>query len=1023
MSTSTQNDLTKVPESTSPQAHYSPLLFDPQDYKLIQMVNNTIAARALRKALTPPESDLHPNGIIEMTSEHGLRLAAAVIVLLESLQAGDANERIRALRRLHDEVLYSTHSSLRNNTARVLVQIMKDLVRAYGDHARQIPLAHEFHSAVRGAPRVIRALLRKYHLLEMPEAWNQQAFDHHVHDANTKGRKNPTHLVMDAWIKGIRFLTVIYYNTVDPEAARELLQAARVMGITVRIGIEFKATFRDKLIDLTWSPLNTNTSKALNDLLHRRDIAEVLQRYASVNDWMRGHVCTLLRVWNEVHSKDLAARWNMPAPAPLDEKEFLAFVGQRQPSALHLAEFIYQQLLPMLRQRDAQLRAALEKEPDESAALRIHSSLEELEVIVPDMILEDWLGPEANPEIIFPNKPGPGLPDVLLEQPETLLDSLFPLHPCQLILNLADLTAQDVLELLWRGRGRITHLELFNLREWTSGQLSHAEEINALQRALNEGSTPRLKQIIRQIIDAEPDNSDRMPLFRTILDHIPQLQEYYALAPLGSRLGTDSTSRSHHTHGMGLAFVETLPPKARNALRREKNDQRLFLPVHTDIYSYVQHHEPQQAQPAWQRWLRHIPGLENAGCLTARGWALEKRTTRFGNDGNLVTLGGVDDKGLNRESRQTPVPEKKHIPFWSPTYMNTNVSDMLKVLAGFLPAQWAFCYVDGWWVLTLFGALIWYLITFVRNVAQSVVGGGAFTRSLLVPWKRYVSWSRMADSLLYTGISVPLLEVVVRLWLLQDLLGITVQNNAFMVYTVIAFINAFYISGHNIYRGLQKEAIIGNFFRSAISIPISMVMGDGLLLCFEAMQMPEPVMLLQNCAAIVSKCASDLVAAVIEGFADRNSYLRMRQSDYDSKLTQIYANLARQELIFPHRDLQSMLRNPADYWRALYGKDPAVARQVVVHLLDMMYMWYYQPRAREVFWRKMCAAPSEERGTIMALHCLLTLEREISTLILDGLLNKDFARALAFYLQKNRTYVKELRREASCRLRCTDAAA
>ncbi|MBQ9453914.1 MAG: hypothetical protein IJU65_11595, partial [Desulfovibrio sp.] len=150
MATSAQNDLTKASESTSPQVHYSPLLFDPQDYKLIQMVNNTVAARAHNNALTPPESDLHPNGIIEMTSEHGLRLAAAVIVLLESLEAGDANERIRALRRLHDEVLYSTHSSLRNNTARVLVQIMKDLVRSYDDHARQIPLAHEFHSAVRG---------------------------------------------------------------------------------------------------------------------------------------------------------------------------------------------------------------------------------------------------------------------------------------------------------------------------------------------------------------------------------------------------------------------------------------------------------------------------------------------------------------------------------------------------------------------------------------------------------------------------------------------------------------------------------------------------------------------------------------------------------------------------------------------------------------------------------------------------------------------------------------------------------
>jgi len=43
--------------------------------------------------------------------------------------------------------------------------------------------------------------------------------DHHIHDANTKGRKNPTHLMMDAWVKGIRYLTVVYYNYVEPAAA------------------------------------------------------------------------------------------------------------------------------------------------------------------------------------------------------------------------------------------------------------------------------------------------------------------------------------------------------------------------------------------------------------------------------------------------------------------------------------------------------------------------------------------------------------------------------------------------------------------------------------------------------------------------------------------------------------------------------------------------------------------------------------------------------------------------------------
>ena len=1002
-----------------PQARqkYSSLLFDRQDHKLIQMVNAFAEARAHNDALRQPEPGLHPHGIIEMTSAHGLRLASAVIVLLESLAAGGPSERLQALRRLHDEVLYSTHSSLQNNTARVLVQIMKDLVRSYGDLNIQLPLAHEFHQAVRGTPRIVRALLRKYHLLEMPEEWNQHAFDHHVHDANTKGRKNPTHLVMDAWIKGIRFLTVIYYNTVDPEAAQELLRAARIMGITVRIGLEFKATFRGKLVEFTWSPLNTETSKAFKALLHRRDIVDVLRKYAPVNDWMREYVLKLLRAWNERHAASLAARWNMPAPAPIKESEFLAYVGQRQPSSLHLAEFIHQQLEPLRQQRGEHLRAALTAETNPTRMAKLRESLAELTDMVPDMLREDWLGPEANPEIVFPYTPHKDLPAVMQQPPEFLLDNIYPLHPCQIVLNLAGLTEQDVLELLWLGRGRITHLELFNLREWTSGQLSHVEEINRLQKAVNEGNTPRLKQVIRRIISREPKDSERMPMFQDILAHIPQLQEFYALMPLGSRIGTDSTSRSHHTHGMGLVFVETLPPKARAALRSEDNALRLTLPVRTDIYRFTHYHEPQQPQPLWQRVLRHIPGLGNLGCHKVRGWGLEKNTTRVGLGGNLVTLGGVDAKGVNRDMQEAQSPPQKDIPCWSPDYMNSDIMNALKILAGFLPAQWAFSYVDGWWVLTWFGALIWFAITAVRNVGQAVVGGGAFTRSMLVPWKRYVSWSRMADSLLYTGISVPLLEVVVRLWLLQDLMGLTVQDNALAVYTVIAMINSAYISGHNIYRGLPKEAIIGNLFRSALSIPLSMLMGEGLGMLFTAMHMPDPASLMQNCAAIVSKCSSDMVASIIEGFADRNMYLRMRQCDYDSKFVQMYKNLTRQELLFPSKDLEVMLQNPEEYWRMLQGMDRPAARQTITHLLDMMYMWYYQPRAREVFWRKMCTLPPVEQRILIGMHSLLTLEREISSLILEGLLKKDFSHALAFYLKNNATYVKELRREGRKRLK------
>jgi len=114
---------------------------------------------------------------------------------------------------------------------------MKELVRIQGDTPRQLELAHDFRIAAAGKPRVIRRLLRRHHLLEMPEAWNQIAFDDHVTMCTPKGANRRRIFIMDAWIKGIRALTVIYYNSVEPEAAMELLEAAQIMEFTSESGL------------------------------------------------------------------------------------------------------------------------------------------------------------------------------------------------------------------------------------------------------------------------------------------------------------------------------------------------------------------------------------------------------------------------------------------------------------------------------------------------------------------------------------------------------------------------------------------------------------------------------------------------------------------------------------------------------------------------------------------------------------------------------------------------------------------
>lgn len=76
-----------------------------------------------------------------------MRMASAVLRLLDSLEQGQEEERIHALRALREEVMVSARTNLRRNTGRVLIQIMKEIVRAQGDDERQLRLAHDFRQA------------------------------------------------------------------------------------------------------------------------------------------------------------------------------------------------------------------------------------------------------------------------------------------------------------------------------------------------------------------------------------------------------------------------------------------------------------------------------------------------------------------------------------------------------------------------------------------------------------------------------------------------------------------------------------------------------------------------------------------------------------------------------------------------------------------------------------------------------------------------------------------------------------
>ena len=298
----------------------------------------------------------------------------------------------------------------------------------------------------------------------------------------------------------------------------------------------------------------------------------------------------------------------------------------------------------------------------------------------------------------------------------------------------------------------------------------------------------------------------------------------------------------------------------------------------------------------------------------------------------------------------------------------------------------------------------------MRNVVQMVLAAKGATRGTLIHWKEQVSISRLCDSLMYTGISVLLLEVMVRVWLLEDGLGVTVDGNPTLVFTVLNIVNGFYIFAHNVFRGFPKEAAIGNLFRSALAIPVSslydFLMYEGML----GIGVENPELYLVPSAAVISKMASDTVAALIEGYADSQVNLRMRRWDYKSKVSNVFACYTRLELLFPQEEALIKLARPG----GLEGRGGARGRELerafIINALDFMYFWFYQPRAQDAFRLMVRNMPEADRNVLARAQLVLTREREISQMLVDGLLGRNFSRPLAFFLDKRKQYLRSLTR-------------
>jgi hypothetical protein len=996
------------------------LLFDMRDHELIQIVNDALSAdrrgKFIRKVYFPY---LHPHGIKEMTETKGLRTAYAVAQLLSSLEIGGVDDRINALRSLRQEVIDIAEGPLAKNTARVLLQIMKDLVRAHGDYRKQLELAHEFQRTASGKPRIVRQKLQYYHLLEMPEEWNQITFDDHVHDANTKGRKSSTHLIMDAWIKGIRRLCVIYYNYIEPRFAAELIEASRILDIDIRLGIEFSGRYSNKYAQLIWIPRGFTDAQSFLCFLAEPPVINLMEEGRRASLFQQQHVMDLLNKFNKIHlqaiNKDLKVDLE-----PIQPDEFLTFVGIGQKSKLHLSRFIHIKLLNAFEKRLVSLRSEYAT-ADTARRKEIIEWVHKNNELDLETLIDDYLEPENNPEIANPDIPadGPGVPKLLQLTPFELLSRLAQLHSgYRITLNLTNLKVEEVLELIYDCQGMITHMEIFNLKDYATGKTTHIADISRLMQSINEGSAIHLKQVIREIIkqfnhNATDQRKVQVDKLTAILHDIDALKSFYKGNSLKARIGSDSTGRSSQVHGMGLAIRETLPKRAQRSIEaNRKKDLREIIPIKMTAYKIMKFISQKSRMPSGhiKYWLASMLSTNGWLGLTCReGWEVDPSATRIGNPGNIVTLGGAQEK-LDNKLRLNPAELKAGGYRFRWRYMNSHAQNALKVIIGFIPAFLTFALTKDWWLLAYFGAFIWFGITGLRNIVQSVLGGGGFKRSPLLNWNDYVSWSRITDSLLFTGFSVPLLDYVVKTIILDRIFSITAGTQPVLLYTFMALANGIYLSSHNTLRGLPKGAIYGNFFRSLLSIPIAvginMLIGQALSVA----GVVEASAVLQKWAAIISKSASDIVAGVIEGLSDRYNNIQARLREYTLKFSQLFETFAQLEILYP--DVQTF--KALDYSSEKVHQNNVEARDlekiIMIHSLDLLYFWMYQPRSRSALKQFLRTLTEDEHHILVSSQFTLQRYREITQLFIDGILGDNFQRPLSFYLSRYEGYLEEIKR-------------
>ena len=126
-----------------------------------------------------------------------------------------------------------------------------------------------------------------------------------------------------------------------------------------------------------------------------------------------------------------------------------------------------------------------------------------------------------------------------------------------------------------------------------------------------------------------------------------------------------------------------------------------------------------------------------------------------------------------------------------------------------------------------------------------------------------------------------------------------------------------------------------------------------------------------------------------------------------SQLFDIYAQL---ELLYPEVQTFKVLHHSGNPNHRTNAEGRDLEKIIMIHSLDLLYFWMYQPRSRMALQQFLNALTEDERQVFISSQFTLQRHREISQLFIDGIIGDDFPRPLAFYLSRYEGYLNEVKR-------------